>query len=633
MSAIFGIVNLNGQPLNQERLMQMQSAMKYWGPDGSYLWLDDIAGFGQLQLFNTPESINEKFPLTDTDRGLVFFSSSRLDNRSELCKLLDIPDEKKIFITDAELIFDAYRKWKNDCVQYLLGDWCFAVWNKIEKKLFLARDHYGISGLYYYHEKDSFVFSSSLKGILTLTAVPKEVNELKLAQILVSWPGDGIQTCYNDILRLPPAHHLTLSAGKIEKTKYWSLKKSEELKFKTEIEYIEAFNEIFSEAVNCRLRSNKKIGSTLSAGLDSSSVSVVAANILKSRGIRLPVFTSVPVQESDRLIKSKRITDEGTLASKIVLHNGNMEHYLLQSEDISVLNGIKKTLWIHDQPVHAAGNSYWIIDVMKTARNIGCGTLLTGQCGNATISWPTPNYFSWYTSPKKPVINFQNLAYWRLFKRNILKPALPEYIINFIKNLKNGASPWKKYSAINLHFARELQLLEQMKKTGFDPTFSKINDAMHSRFQIIKPGETIVGQSWLETGAAFGIEVRDPTMDKRILEFCISVPDSVYISDGKDRMLIRRAMQGLLPDEVLWNTRRGLQAADLHYRIGADLQSWQKLVNSFSGSDFINGIIDCDKIKRCLDNLSNNQSYNEFVSIVTRGCMAGMWLYENNFSK
>ncbi len=631
MSAIFGIINFNGKTLNHEKLLKMQSDMKYWGPDDSSLWYDNTAGFGQLQLFNTPESLNEKFPLIDNDLGLIFISASRIDNRDELFKLLDIPNEKKISITDAELIFDSYRKLKNDCVHYLLGDWCFAVWHKIEKKLFLARDHHGISGLYYYQGKDFFVFSSSMKGILALPDVPKKVNELKLAQILVSWPGDGIQTCYDEILRLPPAHYITVCDGKIEKTKYWSLQKSEELKLKTDIEYIEAFSEIFSEAVNCRLRSNKKIGSTLSSGLDSSSVSVIAANILKGRGIHLPVFTSVPLQESGRLLKSKRITNEGPLAAKIVEHNGNMEHYLLKSDNITVLEGIKKSLWMHDQPVHAAGNAYWLIDMMNKALDIGCGTLLTGQCGNATISWPTPNYFDWYISLESPVINFHNLFDWKLFKRNILKPALPDYFINFVKSIKNGASPWKKYSAIDPHFAKEIKISEQMKNAGFDPTFSKISDAMQSRFQIIKPGETIVGQSWLESGAAFGIEVRDPTMDKRILEFCISVPDTVYISDGKDRMLIRRTMQGLLPDEVLWNTRKGLQAADLPFRIEDDFDNWQQLVKSFSGSDFVNRILDCAKLERCLNNLTNNRPYNEFVSIVTRGCMAGLWLKENNF--
>jgi len=633
MSALFGIFNLNDRPADVEKLQQMQSAMSYWGPDGNYLWHDEPASLGLLQLFNTPESVNEKFPLIDNDRGLVFISSARIDNRNELFDLLNIPNEKKSIITDAELIFDAYRKWNKECVHHLLGDWCFAVWNKIENKLFLARDHHGISGLYYFQGKDFFIFSSSLKGILALPEIPKKIDELRLAQVLVSWPGDGVHTCYENIFRLPPAHYLEISLNKTEKNRYWSPENTKELKLKPESEYIEAFKEIFTEAVSCRLRNIGKTGSTLSSGLDSSSVSVVAANLLKNHGTRLPVFTSAPKFECQQFIKSKRISDEGPLAAKVAINSGNMDHYLIKSENTTVLEGIKKSLWIHDQPVHAAGNAYWIADMMEKAKELGCSTLLTGQCGNATISWPTPNYSRRFMSPNAPEINFKNLTHWNNFKTNILKPATSEYVQTLIKKFKAGTRPWEKYSAIRPDFVKALNLSEKMKDAGFDPTFSAIFDAWQSRLQIIKPGETVVGHSWLETGAAYGIEVRDPTMDKRIIEFCLSVPDSVYIKGGKDRLLIRSAMQGLLREEVLWNTRRGLQAADLPFRIEAELTEWKNLANSFFTNKIICDILDCNKIKKLLDTIPDRKIYSQIVSVLTRGCMAGIWLQENSYLK
>jgi len=189
------------------------------------------------------------------------------------------------------------------------------------------------------------------------------------------------------------------------------------------------------------------VGSTLSSGLDSSSVSVMAANLLKKKGIRLPVFTSIPQYDCQQLIGQKRIVDEGPLAAKVVDHNGNMDHYLLKSENISVLEGIKKALWIHDQPVHASGNAYWIVDMMDKARLIGCSVLLTGQCGNATISWPTPAYYNWYISPRVPVINFKNLADWKLLQKNIIKPVLPNYIIKLARKIK------KRFQALGKIFS------------------------------------------------------------------------------------------------------------------------------------------------------------------------------------
>jgi asparagine synthase (glutamine-hydrolysing) len=633
MSAVFGILNINERPAAIEKLQQMRSAMSCWGPDGNYLWHEGPAALGQLQLYNTPESVNERFPMIDQDRGLVFISSARIDNRQELFHLLNIPNEKKLTITDAELMFNAYLKWDKKCVHHLLGDWCFAVWNKKIKELFIARDPFGISGLYYYSGNGQFIFSTSLKGILILPEVPKKLNEFRLSQILVSWPGEGIQTCYDNIIRLPPAHNLTISNGRIVKNKYYFLENIKELKLLSDNDYIDAFNEIFSASVQCRLRSIRKTGSTLSSGLDSSSVSVVAATLLKDQGVSLPVFTSVPKHECIQPHSSKRIFNEGPLASKVVKHNGNMDHYLLNSENISILEGIKKSLQNHDQPVHAAANSYWITDIMSKAKEIDCSALLTGQCGNATISWPTPSYFNLYNSPKLPVINFKNLTHWHSFKTKIVKPVLPEYFRTLIKNIQSGTRPWEKYSAIHPQLAKTMNLYGKMKEAGFDPTFSPIFESHQSRLQIIKPGETIVGHSWLETGAAYGIEVRDPTMDIRVIEFCLSVPDRVYISEKKDRMLIRSAMQDLLPDEVLWNNCRGLQGADLSFRIEDDLKEWQYLVDSFFKNKKISELLDCYKIKKVLGSITEIKMFNQVVSVLTRGCMAGIWLNDNEYLK
>jgi len=115
-------------------------------------------------------------------------------------------------------------------------------------------------------------------------------------------------------------------------------------------------------------------------------------------------------------------------------------------------------------------------------------------------------------------------------------------------------------------------------------------------------------------------------MDKRILEFCFSVPDTVYISDGRDRMLIRRAMKGLLPDDVLWNTKRGLQAADLTSRMDTELDNWKALIQSFCDNNTIRDILDCRKLEQYMNIFPGKRSYKNMFAIVTRGAMVGYWL-------
>jgi asparagine synthase (glutamine-hydrolysing) len=595
----------------------MKEPMLYWGPDGQYSWNEGVAGFGQLQLYNTPESKNEKFPLTDADRGLIFFSAGRIDNRQELYYLLDIPNERKISITDAELMFSAYRKWDMNCTEHLLGDWIFLVWHKTEKKLVIIRDHHGISGLYYYKGKDFLVFSSSLKGILALPEVPKEVNELRIAQILVSWPGDGKDTAYLNIHRLPPAHFLTFQNKELTLKQYWFLEQKD-LGIKKDGEYIEAFRELFTEAVRCRLRSVGKVGSTLSSGLDSSSVSVVAANLLKEQGIRLPVFTSAPKYDCSHLFPN-RITDESILAAKTVEFNGNMDHYIFRSENSSVLGAIEKALWIHDQPIHAAGNAYWIQDMLELAKSVGCTTLLTGQGGNGTISWPTPDYTKWYYYPKKPEFKLTNFAKYLLFKDKIIKPLMP----NIFFSLRNQIihNNLQKHTPISISLAKRINI----KKRIF--SISKISDLNNSykhRLQIIKPGQSIIGYSWMNIGAAFGIEVMDPTIDKRIINYCISVPHEIFFNNFMDRALVKSSMMNYFPEVILYNNKRAIQSSDLSERMKLELETLSLFFDSCSDKLF--NIINKHIIEEYLNDSIKKNQYKKDVIIGTRGYVVSAFL-------
>ena len=630
MSAIFGIFNLNEEPVNPDHLHKMQNAMDYYGPDGKYLWNESAAALGQLQNFNTPESINEKFPIFDTDQSLVFISSGRIDNRKELFRKLNIQANQQYETTDASLIFSAYKKWGKESVNHLLGDWSFAVYDKIRHELFLARDQYGISGIYYFCNNNTLIFSSSLKGLLALPQVPKEINELKIAQTLISWAGDGIQTAYTQIKRLQPAHYIIASKTGLEKHRYYFLENAKKIVYNTDNEYVEAFKEIFTEAVQCRLRSVGKVGSTLSGGLDSSSISAVAANLLKEKNTPLPVFTSVPKFECQHLISPRRISDESELASKVVAYNGNMQHILIKSENTSVLEGIKKTLWIHDQPVHAAGNAYWIIDMMQKALEMDCKTMLTGQCGNASISWPVGAYTNWYNTPRFPVLNFKNLSHWGLAKKNIVKPIVPIAFLNFINQLKAGQQPFYSHAAIKPDFVKKIKLLKEMKNAGFDPSFTSYHNPKTMQLDVIQPAKNIVGHSWHETGAAFGIEVRDPSMDLRVMEFCLSVPDRVFINNGNDRMLIKNAMKGILPPDFLENKKRGLQAADIQFRIGEDMENWEETLNTLANNKACNQIIDIQKLNAVLNNLQNEEKQAmQNTIMLTRGVMAGYWVSKN----
>ena len=147
MSAIFGLLYRDGKPVSARSLRRMQTALARWGPDGGDLWLQGSVGLGHWLLYNTPEALYARQPLKSHADRFVLTAGARLDNRDELCDLFDIPYPQRSQTPDGALILRAYERWGQGCVEHLLGDWSFALWDARQHELFLARDHHGNTGL------------------------------------------------------------------------------------------------------------------------------------------------------------------------------------------------------------------------------------------------------------------------------------------------------------------------------------------------------------------------------------------------------------------------------------------------------------------------------------------------------
>jgi len=558
MSGIFGLIDLAGGPVQRKLLQTMRDAIAYWGPDGSELWHDGAGGLGHLHLYNTPESVYEQLPRWYPEYRLAITAEARIDNRDELCDFFKISPSERLQTPDSYLILHAYLKWGEACPDHLLGDWSFAIWHPDERRLFLARDHHGNTSVYYSLDKDRFAFASSRKALIAL-GVPRRLNELYLGQMLVSWPAyHGEQTVDLDILRLPPACAMRVTPERSQVWRYWYLEDAPDIHFPKFSDYVEGFVDVYDKAIRCRLRTKRPLGITLSGGLDSGSLAALAARAYSEKGDRLPAFTSVPIYNVSETVGSKRFGDESALAVETADYCGNIDLHFIPANQSSPIAGIRQMLSILDEPSHAASNFYWIYDLLQTARHQGIGTILTGQGGNSTVSWTgRPEMRSIYSMLRR--------RGWR----ESIKQLLPISLLRILMFARSHRHKWQG-SAINPSFARSLDLAKrQVRAVGVDQNLwvagKSVRDIRHS---VIKPGRSIIGAIWSEIGAAFQIEVRDPTFDKRILAYTIGVPDQFFTGEnGQDRWLIRSAMAGLLPDSVRLNKLRGRQAADLVERL------------------------------------------------------------------
>jgi asparagine synthase (glutamine-hydrolysing) len=624
MSGIFGIFQRDGKPVARSVIETMRQNMAEWMTGSGDMLVDGPLGMGQLRTFRSPESRHEWMPLPPPfckkkgGENIAFAAAGRVDNRAELIRLLDISD-RCASISDSEIVLHAYRTWGEKCPVRIYGDWSFAAWHPDEQKLFLARDHHGNTALYYYADSTVFAFASSRKALLALNLSPVEMDELYLAQMLVSWQAyRGERTIHKPIKRLPPAHSLAVTPERLSVSRYWWLEDTPELHLPRSRDYVEAFRELFDEAVRCRLRSDGEIAVTLSGGLDSGSVTATTAEFLRRENRRLIAFTSVPLSLTAAYV-GKRFGDEFPFARATAEHSGNVDLHRVTAGTITPIKAIRAQLAINNEPGHAAVNYFWLQALNQAAVARGCRVLLTGQAGNGGISW-TGSVFS-------QSLFFQQRHFgWRRWPKELVKQYAPTSMLEVYRKVRTSHDdPWRS-SALHPNLGRRLNLMDQiMSDTNRYP-----RTPLEKRNLILMPGRNIGGAFWQESGVAASLDVRDPTADARVLAFTFSVPDHIFMDPktGMDRWLIREAMKGRLPDKVRLNRERGRQAGDLVPRLRACAGEVETALNELTygpAAAYVN-VPYMRQVWAMVQRDDTPEAFRKSVTVLTRGIMAGLWV-------
>lgn len=630
MSVIAGLLSLTAEPLADTLLPDLLGAVGEVAAASISTLADGPAKLGKASLKQFPRPAQMAVHELGTTGRNIATLHGRLHYRAELGDELGLAADERT-ATDAELILRAYEKWGEDCVSHLCGDFAFGLWNGPARKLFLARAPQGIDALYYSPTARCFAFASSVKSLLTLPGFAVRPNLLRVAQILVHWPTDVAQCGYEGILRLPPAHTLTVTAdGRTRLQRYWFPENAEPLLLKSDGEYMEAFLERYTRAVRERLTG--RVAATLSGGLDSGSVCALAARELRSQGRSLPAYTFVP-QHAIGFSERNVIYDEsaGAEATRAFLGNVAIEH--VRAEHVSPLTGITRMLAALDEPHHAAANAFWNVDLIDRVRISGATTLLTGQVGNATVSW-----FGWPESLWPDILHGR----WRrlpnavpelqdswplVVRRHLARPLIGRLQMLHLRRAWHP-DPMRAISVLRPEFARTLRLRDKMREAGHDLRACP-HDSTAFRLAILKPGRSHIGHFWDHVSTSFGVEVADPTMDARLTEFCLRVPNQQYYRRGEHRHLLRRAMKGLLPEEVRLNTRRGRQAADLGYRVLESKTEFEQVLTRFEASPRVAEMLDVPRLRAVLRSLERGVDRGntyETMTLFGRGVAAGMFL-------
>lgn len=606
MSGIYGIYRFDGAPADPLWLERMKVAMAYYGPDGGGCKVEGSVAMGHLLLEVNPEDAFENQPVQGV-RGPVV-SAARLDNRAELLEAFQVSSAEAPRVSDGHLASLAFDRWGEELCSHLQGDWAMAAWDARERSLLLARDACGNATLYYIEGKGFIAFASSLKALLALPGVVKEPDRLRLAQVLVSWQHDAELTAYKGFRRMVWAHAMIASPdGRTRSWRHWSPDSRSMLKYRRDEEYAEAFLEHYSRAAQSCLRTQKTVAATLSGGRDSGSVVAIAAPILAAQGRAITAYTSVPCLSPDGA-GELRLGNEWDLAESTAAMSGaNVQHLPVDAAGYGVIQGIEHVLKIHDGPSHAAGNHYWIQAVTEAASRDGAGGMLTGQMGNATVSWAGTGSALLALLEGHPNTALRLFLHaepnpWLTLKRQVLKPLLTPEIRAFRRLRHFRERPWQAYSALNLQMALELDMEGRMRAAAHDPNFnaSPLEDA---RRRLLQPAFGIGMGIWAEIGAWHSICFLDPTANLSLVEFFLRVPDDQFRRRGQSAWLFRRAFRNRLPEQVVLGQRKGLQAADLGHRILLELPALRGSLDTLDSMPEARETLDMKLMRRCLEDL------------------------------
>ena len=499
----------------------------------------------------------------------------RLDDRAGLRRRVGLPTDANH--PDAALLLLAYERLGVDCVQHLYGDWAFALWDAQARRLLLARDATGNSALFWWQGGGHIVFATSLPTLMAARPVPSRPNPRWLAGLLTVFNDPALPgaTAFESVHALPAGHLLIATAAGPELKRWWWPENTPPLEQAAPDALHEQFRALYDDAVrSCLQRRRGSVALTLSAGLDSGSVAALAAPALAAQGQRLTAFVHTPRFGTSGL-SATRTNDEWPLALATARFVGNIDAVACATDRMSPIDGIQRWLDMTAAPSHAAVNWYWLLDIAQQASAGGAAVLLTGQAGNSTVSFEG-------IGDLRPLLRRAGLAPalrelrddqtgWLVGLRDrIVKPVLRPgwHTWRRARASMSRGKGWQGFGLLRQSLADSLGLDAAMQAAGHDPSFAAPSAARMRLFRLSLLGGADNGLAeWSELGAAHGLAIRDPTRDRRLVEFCWRLPDEIFWAHGRRRGLIRCALAARLPPEVLDCKRKGLQASDIRLRL------------------------------------------------------------------
>lgn len=546
MCGISGIISKVGGPVPKERIEKINDLIGHRGPDGEGYFFGRNFAFGHRRLAILDPSERGRQPMSYQDRFWITYNGE-IYNYVEIRCELEGKGHSFITGTDTEVVLAAYAEWGSECLTKFNGMWAFAIYDAVDQIIFLARDRFGIKPLYFLDTEEEYVFASELKQLTALQRVVNANRAIVIEALLTYIDGHSDETYFAGVQAIPQSHYAIydLRMHSTSFSQYYRLAVNPDIaELGTDVA-VERFRQLFDDSVRLRLRSDVRVGTCLSGGLDSSAVSGVASRHHHEKGA--DKFIGIHAKAVDAEV------DESQYA-QLVAKRFELDLRVVEPSVQDFIDTVDEVVSTQEEPF-GSPSMFMGWHVFREAKTLGCKVMLNGQGGDEVLLG-YERYFAAYLNTVSAVrfvremiaqarhsrLRFRDVAMYYLYFTNadfrIRRLKHRSMLLREVKDehdfsaIRKSAESFRDLLGMQIHEIAELQLPHLLR-------YEDRNSMRHS------------------------IETRLPFLDYRLVEFCVSLPADSKIRNGWTKYALRKALSGVLPEEVAWRRDKlGFQAPE-----------------------------------------------------------------------
>ena len=583
MCGISGIINLSGKEVDQNQLKIMNDLVAHRGPDGEGFYVDSIIGFGHRRLSIIDLTAQGNQPMHYMDNLTITYNGeiyNYIEIKEELSNVGYVFNSK----TDTEVVLAAYDYWGEECVQYFNGMWSFAIYDKKSEKVFMSRDRFGIKPFYFKRTSSQFLFGSEIKQLLN-NEKNKGNESIILDYLILGYEEHTSDSFFDGVNKLPAGHNMIYSTkdNTFQTKPYYTLDEKDLDPLHSIEDAVNEYKSTFLSSIELRLRSDVKVGSSLSGGLDSSSIVTLASKeyfLQTKQNFNAYHINYIENQKKSELSFVKELNEVLPLNLCVI-----------NVDDDDIVDKIDQVIKVQEEPF--GGPSVILQNIlMEKVKEENCPVLLDGQGGDETLL----GYERYY------VEIFWSLPFFSKFS----------FFFEVVRKSKLNTLSFAKYIIyFKIKWIRKQRVIRQNKGLYNDKTITSWKKSLNNKIKVFSSVFELQKNELFslqlphllkyedKNAMSYSIETRVPFVDHRNVETALSIDSELKIKNGWSKYILRKIMDKIMPDSLVWRKDKiGFELDEDHFFKTIEKEFFELLIESEIAKKLLNKNQNADSLSR-----------------------------------